>query len=343
MHQQHQRHCSHHQPQRDGLTVHSRPGSQSLVSMRCAIPNCHTVTQGQAECRQTISDAFCMLDTNSVLCYLRLISQKAYHRLSQTVLKCTQVVACNASGMFSQQASVSVHHGIHRCMAIILNLACGQPQAADIKEDTVDPSKDTLKTLPLAQSMYCRTAGQRGVSRQLEVCCIVRQLWTSARIVTSVYTICTLVKALEFQQVPRAFARAHTPKTLHTRPFSSKHASSRPKSGGGVPCRSARAIVIPAYFCHEGATGVRVAPPAVRGAEGGEAHHLSLIAPPKPHGVRRANAPLIPMISAYSRHGQTLTSFSSASHELHTFCGRMPKLCRYDFSSLPKEDAIAAG
>ena len=339
-HQQHQRHCSRHQPQRDGLTVHSRPGSQPLVSMRCAIPNCRTVTQGQAECRQTISDAFCMLDTNSVLCYLRLISQTAYHRLSQTVLTCTQVVACNASGMFSQQASVSVHHGIHRCMAIILNLACGQRHAADIKEDTVDPSKDTLKTLPLAHSMYCRTAGQRGVNRQLEVCCIVRQLWTSARIVTSVYNICTPVKALEFQQVARAFARAHTPKTLHTRPFSSKHASSRPgpKSGGGVPCRSARAIVIPAYFCHEGATGVKVAPPAVRGAEGGEAHHLSLIAPPKPHGVRRANAPLIPMIIAYSRHGQTLTSFSYASHEFHTFCGRTPKLhAGMTFLVYPKE------
>ena len=411
---------------------------------------------------------------------------------------------------------------------MILNLMCGQRQAADIKENAVDPSKDTLKTLPLAHSMYCRTAGQRGVNRQLEVCCIVRQLWTSARIVTPVYNICTPVKALEFQQVPRAFARAHTPKpasqeyqsqrdgllsappgpqhtedasarvatigrlsqvgsrqseamvkehglhrvsgkakcntimmrrshsgrplrkvspqgvartvcsvlckaafvclllgscyiTSHTmictkcrpsqvcdawsvgscpstvnnivqlnlscrgrftseamcsaqaqpiagsdsqlgshldvcctayhiwisamivaslsyiskhigalcnqlvlRPFKSAHLTITdskqtsptihvsslpgPKSGGGIPCRSARTIILSAYFCIKGATGVKVAPPAVGGAEGGQAHSGLSVAPPKPYGNLHTKTALL----QDSVHKTTKRSFKRA-------------------------------
>ena len=85
----------------------------------------------------------------------------------------------------------------------------------------------------------------------LDVCCTAYHLWISALIVTSVSYISKHTGALCNQLVLRPFESTHLTRTIQTQTSSTINVSSRPgpKSGGGVPCRSARAIILSTYFC----------------------------------------------------------------------------------------------
>ena len=144
----------------------------------------------------------------------------------------------------------------------------------------------------------------------LDVCCTAYHLWISALIVTSVSYISKHAGALCNQLVLRPFESTHLTRTIQTQTSSIINVSSRPgpKSGGGIPCRSARAIILSTYFCLKGGSGVRVAFPVVGGAEGGQAHSGFSVAPPKPYGNLHTKTALL----QDSVHKTTKRSFKRA-------------------------------
>ena len=105
--------------------------------------------------------------------------------------------------------------------------------------------------------------------------------------ITMVCIICGLLRDVyAMLRVPDFSTTNHREAIARTQRPCTKYALSRPgpKSGGGFPCRSAHSLLITAYICIKGATGVKVAPPAVGGAEGGQTTQCHSVTPPKPYG-----------------------------------------------------------
>ena len=126
---------------------------------------------------------------------------------------------------------------------------------------------------------HAHTAIQHSVIRTLVLTCFGA--------IAVVRIICGLVRAVyAMLRVPDFSTTNHHEMIARTQRPCTNYVLSRPgpKSGGGIPCRSAHALLITAYFCIKGATGVKVAPPAVGGAEGGQAQQCRPVAPPKPYG-----------------------------------------------------------
>ena len=126
---------------------------------------------------------------------------------------------------------------------------------------------------------HAHTAIQHSVIRTLVLTCFGA--------IAVVRIICGLVRAVyAMLRVPDFSTTNHHETIARTQRPCTNYVLSRPgpKSGGGIPCRSAHALLITAYFCIKGATGVKVAPPAVGGAEGGQAQQCRPVAPPKPYG-----------------------------------------------------------
>ena len=178
-------------------------------------------------------------------------------------MKCRPSQVCDAWGVGSCPSTVN--------LIVQLNLSCR--------------GRFTSEAMCSAQEQpIAGNASQLG--SHLDVCCTAYHIWISAMIVASVSYISKHIGALCNQLVLRPFKSAHLTSTNPTQTSPTIHVSGLPgpKSGGGIPCRSARTIILSAYFCIKGATGVKVAPPAVGGAEGGQAQQCRPVAPPKPYG-----------------------------------------------------------
>ena len=202
-------------------------------------------------------------------------------------MKCRPSQVCEAWGVGSCPSTVN--------LIVQLNLSCR--------------GRFTSEAMCSAQEQpIVGSASQLG--SHLDVCCTACHIWISAMIVASVSYISKHTGTLCNQLVLRPFKSAHLTITNSTQTSPTIHVSSLPgpKSGGGIPCRSARTIILSAYFCIKGATGVKVAPPAVGGAEGGQAHSGFSVAPPKPYGNLHTKTALL----QDSVHKTTKRSFKRA-------------------------------
>ena len=135
---------------------------------------------------------------------------------------------------------------------------------------------------------HAHTAIQHSVTRTLVLTCFGA--------IAMVCIICGLIRDVyAMLRVPDFSTTNHREAIARTQRPCTKYALSRPgpKSGGGIPCRSAHSLLITAYICIKGATGVRVAPPAVGGAEGGQAQQCHSVAPPKPYGYLSPSTALL--------------------------------------------------
>ena len=297
---QHQ--CSHYHSQRDGLTVRHTSASHIQASKVSRSSTHDNADQVAARGISIMFIAACELGSDSDICQRKLPAKQRKRSYVQSVPGSTKVVAYIECGKFQNLITMCALLGVlsveHHWVA---RLAREHSQVQDAGCDEVHLANgDKRKLLHVHCSDGPRCAGLANTEQQLLVRCVsdfahacVAIQYTAALLlilagfVQSVYAMHSFARAFSSMLIGPATLQASYPRAVtHTQPPYSKNASSRPgpKSGSGIPRRSVHALLLTIYFCIKGATGVKVAPPAVGGAEGGQAQPVNSVAPPKPYG-----------------------------------------------------------
>ena len=301
------------QPQRNGLTACQMSGSHILgIGLACSSAHLAVI---QDAAKPTTINSKPKDEMDSVLDTC-LSANRMFHpqNLDAALLQdTTQAATYVECGKFNLLLAVNVPLGCPyagRCLAVSLHSQWFQVVVTwGSNESTVNSTQQKQMQVCSADDhvfaslisverqlvlnkvpwiTHAHTAIQHSVIRTLVLTCFGA--------IAVVRIICGVVRAVyAMLRVPDSSTTNHHETIARTQRPCTNYVLSRPgpKSGGGIPCRSAHALLITAYFCIKGATGVKVAPPAVGGAEGGQAQPCHLVAPPKPYGYLSQSTALL--------------------------------------------------